>query len=469
MRKHKNNILIIAVAAAVVSTAVLRAQDEPAQPQEVSGEEQYERLLKMQRSLDAAVLFAKLSDAARDYNYENAEALEFTGNLRRLDVHTDAGIAVRGLYLVRSLDDDIYILSIPEDASALAAESDSPYAGIADKIKNKMKFNVRAGTATVDGELWHFARLESVPERGFIDRLFFIFIVLMLFFVMMGMGMTLTVRDFAMVAIKPRAMIVGPLCQFGLLPFLAYLLGSAAGYPESYPFIFIGLILVSASPGGVTSNLMTYWAKGDLALSVSMTGVSTILSLVFTPLLLQLYAAGVPNVEIPVKDVIVQILVLVIVPLLVGLGIRARFENFAKASEKYFSGLGVFALLFLIITGILNNLHHFLDFDRYGLSFYAVVLTLTLSAMVFSLVVAKILRVDNFQTRAIALETGLQNAALAMTIAILLQDRMGDFHSSMFAVSGLFGLWMYVAGTIMITLFPKILPVDLHFHVKDVR
>ena len=89
--------------------------------------------------------------------------------------------------------------------------------------------------------------------------------------------------------------------------------------------------------------------------------------------------------------------------------------------------------------------------------------------MIFSTLIAKILRVDNFQIRAIALETGLQNAALAMTIAILLQDQMGDFNSSMFAVSGLYGLWMYVAGGIMIALFPKVLPVDLHFHVKDAR
>ena len=89
--------------------------------------------------------------------------------------------------------------------------------------------------------------------------------------------------------------------------------------------------------------------------------------------------------------------------------------------------------------------------------------------MIFSTLIAKILRVDNFQIRAIALETGLQNAALAMTIAILLQDQMGDFNSSMFAVSGLYGLWMYDAGGIMIALFPKVLPVDLHFHVKDAR
>ena len=266
-----------------------------------------------------------------------------------------------------------------------------------------------------------------------------------------------------------KAMLVGPVCQFGLLPLLAAVFGHLAGFPKEFPFIFVGLILVASSPGGVTSNLMTYWAKGDLALSVAMTAVSTTLSVVFTPLLLTAYAANVPTIEIPVKDVVSNILVLVIVPLAVGMTVRHFAETFAKKSEKFFSGLGVFALLFLIVPGVLNNVDKFSDFDRYGFKFYLVIFSLTMSAMLASTLLAKILRVENFQIRAIALETGLQNAALAMTIAILLQDRMGDFHSSMFAVSGLFGLWMYVAGGIMIALFPRILPVDLHFHVRDER
>ena len=151
------------------------------------------------------------------------------------------------------------------------------------------------------------------------------------------------------------------------------------------------------------------------------------------------------------------------------MAVRHWAAGFAVKSEKFFSALGVFALLFLIITGVMNNLDKFADVNRYGLKFYTVIFSLTLSSMIFSTLIAKILRVDNFQIRAIALETGLQNAALAMTIAILLQDQMGDFNSSMFAVSGLYGLWMYVAGGIMIALFPKVLPVDLHFHVKDAR
>ena len=79
--------------------------------------------------------------------------------------------------------------------------------------------------------------------------------------------------------------------------------------------------------------------------------------------------------------------------------------------------------------------------------------------MIASALIAKLVRVTNYQTRAISLECGLRNASLAMTIAILLQDQIGDFSSSMFFTSGIFGLWMYIAGAITIVLFPKALPV----------
>lgn len=480
-RRGPVRLVLWALAIAAVLPATLAAQEEaPAGDDgtvptrtygETDSEKKYHALLDAARAGEAATLFRHLEVRGRSLNWALAEEIAFAGNLRFLKFNpADPSADAPGLFLLRSTAGVLYIVDLPENRAELRKDSGSVYAGIADQVKYRMQFRVLVLEGTgADGEEYRFARYVAAPERALLDRLFFIFIILMLFFVMMGMGMTLRTKDFAMILIKPKAMIVGPIFQFGLLPLLAVLFGHLAGYPEQAPFIFVGLILVSASPGGVTSNLMTYWAKGDLALSVSMTAISTMLSLFFTPLLLTLYAAGVPTVVIPVKDVAMQILALVIVPLIVGMSIRHWAEGFALKSEKFFSGLGVFALLFLIVTGVMNNLDKFSDLERYGLKFYTVIFGLTISAMVFSTVLAKILRIDNFQIRAIALETGLQNAALAMTIAILLQDRMGDFNSSMFAVAGLFGLWMYIAGGIMIAIFPKVLPVDLHFHIKDKR
>ncbi len=122
--------------------------------------------------------------------------------------------------------------------------------------------------------------------------------------------------------------------------------------------------------------------------------------------------------------------------------------------------MGIVALLALIIAGVWSNLHVFTDTDRYGVKFYTTVFALTFLGMVSGIVFSKMIGINNYQTRAISLETGLRNSALAMTIALLIQDAMGDFYSSMFVTSGLFGLIMYVAGIIAIFMYKPLLPLE---------
>jgi len=243
------------------------------------------------------------------------------------------------------------------------------------------------------------------------------------------------------------------------MPLMAMLLGRVLGFYEAYPFIFVGMILITAIPGGVTSNLMTYYAKGDLALSISLTSFSTVLSIVFTPLLLAFYCADMPEVVIPVKIVVQTILILVIIPLIVGMSVRAKWPTFAKKATPFFSALGIIALLFLIIAGVLSNLNMFADTARYGFKFYSTVFAMTMLGMILGIVFSKLIGINNYQTRAISLETGLRNSALAMTISLLIQDTMGDFYSSMFVTSGIFGLTMYVAGIIAIFMYKPLLPL----------
>ena len=116
-------------------------------------------------------------------------------------------------------------------------------------------------------------------------------------------------------------------------------------------------------------------------------------------------------------------------------------------------------MVVLIVVGVLSNLHAFADTDRYGVKFYLTVFSLTMLGMLFGILFPKMFRIDNYQTRAISLETGLRNSTLAMTIALLLQDAMGDFYSSMFVTSGVFGLAMYLAGVIAILFYKPLLPV----------
>jgi BASS family bile acid:Na+ symporter len=164
-------------------------------------------------------------------------------------------------------------------------------------------------------------------------------------------------------------------------------------------------------------------------------------------------------VIIPVGTIVSTIVILVIIPLTIGMLVRAKWENFAKKAIPAFSILGIIALLFLIVAGILSNLDKFADTERYGVLFYTMIFIFTSLGMLSGVLIPKLFRVNNFQIRAISLETGLRNSSLAMAIALLIQDAMGDFYSSLFWVSAMFGLAMYLAGAIALRLYKIVLPV----------
>ncbi len=426
------------------------------------GELLYQKLSRIIRSKGDMGVVERLNKESRSLNWQDAEEDAFVGNLRILSPEAAPREDRSGrVYLLRKLTGEVLILSIPDDAAMMVKGAASFYAGLDNMYETKMKFKVKVSRGIVDGENYPFAQFTEKPTQLMLDRVFRISIVLMLFFVMVGMGLTLTIKDFALVFVKPRGIIVGQILQFGVMPLLAFGLGHSLGFYREYPFIFVGMILITAIPGGVTSNLMTYYAKGDLALSISLTSFSTVLSIFFTPFLLTIYCSKMPEVVIPVKVVMQTIFVLVIIPLIIGMSVRTKWSEFAKKSIPFFSALGVLALLALILAGIFGNLYIFADTDRYGVKFYTTVFLLTFLGMMFGIVSSKLVGINNYQTRAISLETGLRNAALSMTIALLIQDAMGDFYSSMLVTSGLFGLVMYIAGIVSIVLYKRLLPLPV--------
>ena len=447
------SVIVLAAGLLFCASPLVRAEGE-------SDAALYRHLSQVAAGTGDSALFEKLNTGARQLDWARSEEKDFSGHLRAIRAKTGgSNLDRQAIYLLRELTGKIYILGLPEDSQALLAGSGSPYAGLDEKFENKLIFRARLISGNIDGVDYQFARLVSPPVQPALDRIFKISIILMLFFVMVGMGLTLTVKDFALVFTKPRGIILGEILQFGFMPLLAMAMGHLLGFYEQYPFIFVGMILITAIPGGVTSNLMTYYAKGDLALSISLTSFSTVMSIVFTPLLLALYCANMPEVSIPVKTVIQTIMILVIVPLAVGMSVRGKWPRFAIKATPFFSALGIIALLALIVAGVLSNIHVFKDTARYGVKFYSSVFVLTFLGMMFGIVFSKLIGINNYQTRAISLETGLRNSALAMTIALLIQDSIGDFYSSMFVTSGLFGLIMYVAGVIAIFLYKPLLPV----------
>jgi predicted Na+-dependent transporter len=423
-----------------------------------TGEELYKKISMSAKGLENQGLIKELQTKAGNLDWQDSGDIEFTGNLRLITQEKQTGQEGLKLFLLRELSGDIYVLPLPKKTEN--SEIKSFYSELEKSLSNKLDFKVRVKSAVVNGDEYAFAQFVQKPQQLALDKIFKIAIILMLFFVMIGMGLTLTLKEFALVFTSPRGIILGEILQFGIMPFIAMIIGHLLGFYEYFPFIFVGMILITATPGGVTSNLMTYYAKGDLALSISMTSFSTVLSLIFTPLLLSLYCAGVPEVAIPVKIIVQTMLVLVIVPLIIGMSVRSKWPEFAAKTTKIFALLGIIALLFLIIAGILSNLHAFADTERHGVLFYTMVFSLTTLGMITGIIFPKLAGVNNYQTRAISLESGLRNASLAMAIALLIQDLMGDFYSSMFITSGMFGLGMYIAGFICIASYKKILPVE---------
>ncbi len=409
-----------------------------------AGVDLYQEFVQISHGKGQKDLFSRLNKEAKSIDWTNADTREFKGNLRFLQMK---GVSSEFLYMVRSVNGELFILT---DAS-------NDYQEL---LGDKYIFKVLALDKEVAGQKYSFAKLKEKPKQTLLDRVFKISIVLMLFFVMVGMGLTLTFKDFKRVFQKPKGIVIGSILQWGIMPLIAVAIGHLLGFYETFPFIFIGMVLIAASPGGVTSNLMTYYGKGDLALSISLTSFSTVLSIFFTPLLLALYSANVPEVSIPVGFVVQTIIILVIIPLGIGMLVRMRWEKLATKSTPIFSALGIVALLFLMIAGVFSNIEVFSDTQRYGVKFYSMVFLLTFCGMLAGIVIPKLFKVNNYQIRAISLETGLRNASLAMAIALLIQDFMGDFYSSVFVTSAMFGLLMYAAGFLSIWLFKILLPVN---------
>jgi BASS family bile acid:Na+ symporter len=172
----------------------------------------------------------------------------------------------------------------------------------------------------------------------------------MIFVIMLGMGASLTPRDFALALKRPYGLIIGVASQYGFMPFIAFLLAISLPVPDP---IKIGILIMGCMPGGTTSNIFTYFSKGNLALSVLMTVNSTVFGVVLIPLVLVIYA-GALDLQIP-RENIIATLVLLLVPVAIGMGLRKLNANAGAVTEFLGSLLAVFFILFLIVSWIPRN------------------------------------------------------------------------------------------------------------------
>ncbi len=237
----------------------------------------------------------------------------------------------------------------------------------------------------------------------------------MMMVIMLGMGASMTPRDFRIAFRKPKGILVGLLSQFAVMPFLGFLLAVLLGLP---PALVVGLLLIACMPGGTTSNIFAYFSKGVLALSIMMTTVSTLAAVVMVPLLLSFYGglAGISgDYAIPAGNV-AQILVVLLVPTALGMVLRKMNPNVGASIELIGSFMGVAVIVFLIATWVPRNYQLLLDTPA---PVYAATISIGLVGMLFGYWVARGLGQETRRSRTISLETGIQNGPLAVLVITL--------------------------------------------------
>ncbi|MDR4989271.1 MAG: bile acid:sodium symporter [Bacteroidales bacterium] len=251
-------------------------------------------------------------------------------------------------------------------------------------------------------------------------------LALMIFVIMLGMGASLTVNDFKAVARSPRGVLIGFLSQFGLMPLIALGLSLALKLPPAFA---IALILIGCLPGGTTSNMFTYFSRGSVALSISMTTASTVLALVMMPIILSLYTTGFTSqlsadiraggadtdFVIPTGNIISS-LVLVLVPVVLGMILRKKSPGWAKTAEDTAGFVAVMVILYLILTAFIRHGSLFL---KTPIEVYLATIGLGLVGFFFGYWFSRLIGMYPIFQRAISLETGIQNGPVSFAIILL--------------------------------------------------
>ena len=270
-------------------------------------------------------------------------------------------------------------------------------------------------------------------------------LALMIFVIMLGMGASLTPRDFILALKRPYGLMIGIVSQYGFMPFIGFLL--ALTLPVSDP-IKIGILIMSCMPGGTTSNIFTYFSKGNLALSVLMTVTSTVFGVVLIPIVLVIYA-GALDVDIP-RENIIATLVLLLVLVAIGMVLRKLNANVGAVTEFMGSMLAIFFIAFLIVSWIPRN---FTFLMATGWATYAASIALGIIGITVGYLFAKALKLHPRNARTVGLETGIQNGPLA--IAIIAFTFSGVEQQSVNAVPVLYSLFIVIVSTLVTLYFRR--------------
>ena len=257
------------------------------------------------------------------------------------------------------------------------------------------------------------------------------YVNILLGIVMFGMGMTLTLGDFKVVFTKPKAVITGIFAQFIIMPGLAFILVTIFQLP---PELAVGVILVGCCPGGTSSNVMTYLAKG-----VGMTACTTIMAPIVTPLLVLLIAGQ--TVDVAVWDMFISIVQVVLVPIAAGFLINKIFEKFAKEFARVLPLISVIGISLIIMAVVAANAKSLMSV---GLLIIVVVMLHNVCGYALGYLAGRLLGLTKAQRRTLSIEVGMQNSGLATSLATVHFATM-----PLAAVPGaVFSVWHNISGAI---------------------
>ncbi|XP_033106850.1 ileal sodium/bile acid cotransporter-like [Anneissia japonica] len=268
----------------------------------------------------------------------------------------------------------------------------------------------------------------------------------LLAFIMLAMGCVVTVNDFKVALRRPTGVAIGFVSQFGIMPLVAFSLAHILKVDAAYA---IGMLVMGCCPGGVTSQLFTFWSNGDVCLSICMTTISTLAAIGMMPLCLWIYSRSWTDESavIPYTSIITS-LALILVPVVIGMLIRHYKERWTKIITLVGSIMGMLTIAVNIILNGLINPKMFLA--PWNVWFSAVIMPVI--AFLLGYIAAYLLRQSRKKCRTIALETGCQNVALALTIIAISYADSDDFFEILIFPS-LFGPFVLIDSTICVLVF----------------
>jgi len=252
---------------------------------------------------------------------------------------------------------------------------------------------------------------------------------------MLGMGMTLRPENFREVCRRPKAIVTGIILQYLLMPLIAYLVANLFYLDKG---LFIGMVLLGSCPGGTASNVICYLARGDVALSITLTTVSTVLAVFMTPVLTWLYIGQ--RVPVPVLDMTFDIFLIIVVPVTVGVLVNhylGRYIHFIKHVFPYVSVLAI-----ILIIGVIVTLNHD-NIPVVAVPLLAAIFWHNLLGLSGGYFLSRFLGLEERVCRTIAIEVGMQNSGLSVALA-------QTYFTALSALPGaIFSIWHNITGSVL--------------------